>query len=71
MTAITDPGVIAHESNPDQFGQYLMRTYSDSHGVTRTIAWRPDIGSTYGPEHILFPVGLQVSPDAAGSGVRP
>ena len=55
MTAIHDPGVEIHESNPDQFGQYLLRTYHDSHGVTRTVAWRQSPGDTYGPEHILFP----------------
>lgn len=54
MTDVADDGVTTHESNPDEFGQFLLHIYRDSHGTTRTISWRQSPLDTYGPEHILF-----------------
>ena len=41
--------------DPDTGQQFLMRRYKDTHGVTYTIATRPHVGATWGPEHICFP----------------
>lgn len=57
MTVLHDTNVDAHESNPDQFGQYLMRTYRGNGPIIRTVAWRQSPADTYGPEHMLFAVG--------------
>lgn len=56
MTVIREPGIETHTSNPDQFGQYLLRSYHDSHGTTRTVAWRQTPSDTWSPEHVLFAV---------------
>ena len=54
-------GIEVHVSNPDQFGQYMLTSYHDSHGTTRTVAWRQHVEDTWGPEHVLFPADAEVA----------
>jgi hypothetical protein len=54
MALERDPEVEVYTSNPDQFGQYLLRVYRGNGPTIRTVAWRQHEGATWGPEHILF-----------------